>query len=129
MAPASTGSKPAPVRWKTRVESGDYATVVSEASATGIDSVTSTAPLDDLVALSDAARYSGHGDIAKKALFDAIGKARAGAHRLGVAAAADGLTLRCRCHVRIEQGVGDRLGAGAGQAQREAGKGFEHEAY
>lgn len=70
-----------------------------------------------------------HSLLAEKALFDAIGKARAGAHRLGVAAAADGLTLRCRCHVRIEQGVGDRLGAGAGQAQREAGKGFEHEAY
>ena len=58
-----------------------------------------------------------------------MGKTYGGAHRLGVAGAADRLTLRCRCHVRIEQGVGDRLGAGAGQAQREAGKGFEHEAY
>jgi hypothetical protein len=42
--------------------------VLSEAQARGIDSVLGSGSLDDLVALADAARYAGRGDLAQRAL-------------------------------------------------------------
>ncbi len=69
-APTSRPVAPSTPRatWAKAVELGRYDDIVREATSLGIDNVTKTASLDDLVALSEAARYSGHGDVANQAL-------------------------------------------------------------
>ncbi len=55
--------------WSQRVADADYAAVMAEADARGIDNVLSSVGLADLVALSDAARYSGRSGVARRALM------------------------------------------------------------
>lgn len=97
--PAQAPSATAPIRsagpaadlpsWPRRVVSGDYAGVIAEARARGLDSTFTAAPLSDLVALADAARYTGENEIARRALltqrarFADSADARAAAFLLG----------------------------------------------
>jgi hypothetical protein len=54
--------------WAQRVAAGDFALVVAEAEARGVDSVLSSGSIDELSALADAARYAGRSDLAKRVL-------------------------------------------------------------
>jgi hypothetical protein len=63
MAPA-----PARVSWSRLVADGAYDQVLAEADARGVEGVLATGSLDDVVALGDAARYRGRGEVARKAL-------------------------------------------------------------
>ncbi len=54
--------------WTERVARGDYAGVVADAEARGLDAVAESAPLSDLTALADAARYEKKPEIARRAL-------------------------------------------------------------
>lgn len=75
-APAREGSpQPTPAAelaaqasWPQRVATGDFAGVLAEAEARGIEAVLAGAPLGDLVALADAARYARRGDLTGRAL-------------------------------------------------------------
>jgi ferric-dicitrate binding protein FerR (iron transport regulator)/TolA-binding protein len=58
----------APGTWAARVSSGDTAGVVAEAVARGIDTVVAEADGPALVALADAARYSGRTYLAERVL-------------------------------------------------------------
>jgi hypothetical protein len=58
----------APERWQARVSAGDAKAVVAEAVSHGIDSVVADADAPALVALADAARYSGHSYLAERVL-------------------------------------------------------------
>lgn len=57
------------VSWSKRVAKGDFEGVLREAEQRGVDGVLSGGSLDDLVALSDAARYAGRGDLSRRALL------------------------------------------------------------
>lgn len=57
-APSAAPSETASVDWTSKVSRGEYQAVVDEAKARGLDSVADAAPLADLVALADAARYT-----------------------------------------------------------------------
>jgi len=83
---------PAPaerVPWSKRVASGEFQIVLDEAQARGIESVLASGSLDDLMALSDAARYAARGDLAQRALtsvrsrFSSSDAARTAAFLLG----------------------------------------------
>jgi ferric-dicitrate binding protein FerR (iron transport regulator) len=67
-ASATSSSAPRASSWSSRVASGDYRGVLEDAQARGIDGVLRTAPLDDLVALADAARYEKAPATARRAL-------------------------------------------------------------
>jgi len=75
--------------WSKRVAAGDFSSVVKAAQAQGIDGVLGQAPLSDLVALADAARYTGNTTVAEGALraqrnrFAASSQARAAAFLMG----------------------------------------------
>lgn len=75
--------------WSTQVAAGDFAKVVTAARAQGVAKVTARAPLADLVALGDAARYTGQTAVAQSALeaqrsrFPASSEARTAAFLLG----------------------------------------------
>ncbi|APR88627.1 hypothetical protein A7982_13976 [Minicystis rosea] len=69
-APGPTDSKgPAPPSFRDRVARGDFAAVITEAEARGVDTVVGTGSLADVAALADAARYAGRGDLAQRALL------------------------------------------------------------
>jgi TolA-binding protein len=55
--------------WSKRVSAGDYAAVLAEAQAGGLDSTLAQRPLADLTAVSDAARYLGRSDVARQTLL------------------------------------------------------------
>jgi len=59
----------APERWSARVSAGDAAGVVDEAVAHGLDAVVASADGPSLVALADAARYSGRKYLAERVLL------------------------------------------------------------
>lgn len=63
-APAEAGAP----SWSKRVASGDFQGVLAEAEQRGVEGVLQQAPLDDLVALGDAARYAKRGDVARATL-------------------------------------------------------------
>ena len=68
---AGSAAKPepsAPPTWAQRVAAGDFAGVLAEADARGIDAALDGASLADLGALADAARYRGRFDLARRAL-------------------------------------------------------------
>lgn len=69
---AGGGPQPLPIdqslTWSQRVARGEYARVVSEAEAIGIDTVLGASSLADVGALADAARFVGKGAIASRAL-------------------------------------------------------------
>ncbi len=54
--------------WSARVSRGDYRGVLDDAKARGVSSVIASAPLADLVALADAARYMKAPAVAREAL-------------------------------------------------------------
>ncbi len=59
----------APDAWGARVNAGDVKAVLAEAEAHGLDAVLAEADAPALVALSDAARYDGRADVARRALL------------------------------------------------------------
>jgi TolA-binding protein len=59
---------PAAQSWARRVASGDFRGVLSDAESKGVSTTLAEAPLGDLVALGDAARYTGSSNIARDAL-------------------------------------------------------------
>jgi ferric-dicitrate binding protein FerR (iron transport regulator) len=67
--PSSLAARGQERSWSKRVAAGDYASVVADAQARGLDSTLAQAPLADLVALADAARYAGQRQIARRALM------------------------------------------------------------
>jgi len=54
--------------WSRRVASGDYAGVLADAQAAGLEATLAQRPLADLAALSDASRYLERTDVARQAL-------------------------------------------------------------
>jgi hypothetical protein len=94
LAPSESPIAPPPppeerAAWSKLVADGEFDRVIAEAQERGMHRVLSGAPLDDLVALSDAARYAGRGDLARSALlamrdrFAASSAARTAAFLLG----------------------------------------------
>jgi len=75
--------------WGKRVAAGDFDGVLAEAQEVGLDAAIAKSSLADLVALADAARYRGRGDLARRALvaqrerFPASSAARTAAFLLG----------------------------------------------
>lgn len=55
--------------WSSRVAAGDFAGVIEAAEARGVEATLAEAPLADLVALGDSARYKGRTDLARRALL------------------------------------------------------------
>jgi ferric-dicitrate binding protein FerR (iron transport regulator) len=55
--------------WRDQVAHGEFATVLAEAQRRGISSTLSTASLEDLAALADAARYAHRPDLARRSLL------------------------------------------------------------
>lgn len=66
--PSSESPKEVRLSWSARIAKGDFASVLAEADARGIESTLASAPLDDLMALADAARYGGRGGVATQVL-------------------------------------------------------------
>jgi hypothetical protein len=64
----SSADEPAKAGWGAKVSRGEYQAVVDEANARGLDSVAASAPLADLIALADAARYTKSPAVARRAL-------------------------------------------------------------
>ena len=83
--------RPAPVAQslRERVAHGDFASVIAEAEARGVDPMIEESSLADLAALADAARYAGRSGIAQRALlaersrFPGSAEARSAAFLLG----------------------------------------------
>jgi len=67
LVPSATDA-PRPT-WSKRVSAGDYAAVLAEAQAGGLESTLAQRSLADLVALSDAARYLGQNDVERRTLL------------------------------------------------------------
>jgi TolA-binding protein len=67
-SPPAEPAQPAVASWAKRVASGDFRGVVSDAESRGLATTLAEAPLGDLVALADAARYTGSSSIARDAL-------------------------------------------------------------
>ncbi len=86
---SSAVAPPASLGWPARVAAGDFRGVVADAQAHGVDAALRGAPLADLGALADAARYAGDKDLARRALlaerlrFPASTEAHAAAFLLG----------------------------------------------
>jgi hypothetical protein len=84
---AASNAPPAP--WARLVAAGEFARVVREAEAEGVNHAVAARPLADLRALGDAARYLGNAAIARRAFtavrarFPASGEARTAAFLLG----------------------------------------------
>ncbi|HMJ15119.1 MAG TPA: FecR family protein [Polyangiaceae bacterium] len=82
-------SIPATPSWSQLVADGDFGSVLQAARAKGLEQSLNQSSLKDLVALSDAARYLGNRDLARRALlaqrsrFRASGAARGAAFLLG----------------------------------------------
>ncbi len=78
-----------PLPWRARVAGGDFAGVIAEAEARGLDASIDGSSLADLAALADAARYAGRADLAQRALiaersrFAGSSEARSAAFLLG----------------------------------------------
>jgi hypothetical protein len=75
--------------WPRLVATGDYARVVQQAQADGVDRDVAQRPLADLRALGDAARYTGSSGVARRAYsairsrFSGSGEARTAAFLIG----------------------------------------------
>lgn len=70
-ASGTGGGQGAPIAtrpWSELVASGSYKQIVAEAESRGIDAAVASVSESDLSALADAARFSGRGDVARKAL-------------------------------------------------------------
>jgi hypothetical protein len=88
-APEPTHGEFVRLSWTNRVRAGDYAGVLTEAQAGGLESVLAQRSLADLAALSDAARYLGQAEVARRTLlaererFAGSAEAKAAAFLLG----------------------------------------------
>lgn len=75
--------------WTQRVAAGDFAGVLAAAQSRGVEGVLGQAALPDLIALGDAARYTGNTSLAQRALqaqrsrFGGSSAARAAAFLMG----------------------------------------------
>jgi hypothetical protein len=84
--PGRTASMPS---LRERLARGDFAGVIADAEARGIDAALDTSSLDDLASIADAARYAGRADLARRALlaerarFKNSAEARSAAFLLG----------------------------------------------
>jgi ferric-dicitrate binding protein FerR (iron transport regulator)/TolA-binding protein len=93
-APAQPAPRPSapPPTWGARVARGEFAEVVREAEARGLEATIAGATLADLSALADAGRYAGRSDVARRALeaqrarFPGSSEARAASFFLGLLA-------------------------------------------
>jgi hypothetical protein len=65
---ASANRAPSSTSWASQLARGDFAGVLDEAQRRGIERTLAEAPLPDLAALADAARYSRRAEIARAAL-------------------------------------------------------------
>ena len=67
---ATSGAPPTAAKksWAELVADGDYDAVLAQADARGIDGVMQSGSAGELVALGDAARYRGRGDVARRCL-------------------------------------------------------------
>ncbi|WP_437507529.1 FecR domain-containing protein [Sorangium sp. So ce1099] len=83
-APSRAGAS-----FRERLGDGDFAGVIAEAQARGIDEVLGAGTLDDVASLADAARYAGKADLARRAMlaersrFPGSAEARSAAFLLG----------------------------------------------
>jgi len=68
IAPAVRVARSVGAAWSARVAHGDFAGVLEDADRQGIDRTLAEAPLSDLAAVADAARYARRQDIARRAL-------------------------------------------------------------
>jgi FecR protein len=82
-------SVPGAPSFREHIARGEFAAVITEAEARGIDVVLDTGSLADVAALADAARYAGKADLARRALlaersrFAGSAEARSAAFLLG----------------------------------------------
>jgi TolA-binding protein len=67
-APVESATRAPGPSWSKTVAAGDYELVLAEAEKRGLTSCYGSAPLSDLVALADAARYAKRSDVAQAAL-------------------------------------------------------------
>jgi hypothetical protein len=67
-APIASASMKSERSWRARVAAGDFAGVIADAEARGLDASIDGTSLSDLAALADAARYGGRGDLSRRAL-------------------------------------------------------------
>lgn len=68
--PAASASASAPAAsYREMVARGDFAAVLADAEARGLDTIIDAGTLRDLAALADAARYAGRSDLARRALL------------------------------------------------------------
>jgi TolA-binding protein len=88
-APAESAPPAAPVSWPTLASRGDYARIVAEAEARGIDAVLASGSDAELAALGDACRFLGRIDLATRVLnatrsrFPGSSRAASAAYVLG----------------------------------------------
>jgi hypothetical protein len=86
---STTAPEPAPVSWSGLIAAGKYEQVMRLARGMGIGSVLSSGSQEQLVALGDAARYTGDGGTSRKVLlalrdrFPTSGAAKTAAFLLG----------------------------------------------
>jgi hypothetical protein len=87
--PAPTLGTAATLDWSRRAAQGEFGAVIAAAERRGLDAILASAPLADLAALSDSARYARRTTLAKRVLmaerkrFPASGVARDAAFFLG----------------------------------------------
>jgi len=66
---APGAGRPAGLDWRKKAAQGDFADVIAAAEKRGLDATLAGAPLDDLAALADSARYARRSSLAKRALM------------------------------------------------------------
>ena len=66
---AATVASSAPPSWAQLVARGEFAAVLAEATAGGVEGAVHGRPIGDVLALADAARYQGRSDVARTALL------------------------------------------------------------
>jgi hypothetical protein len=62
-------SHPPALDWRKKAAQGDFADVIAAAERRGLESTLASAPLEDLAALADSARYARRSSLAKRALL------------------------------------------------------------
>jgi hypothetical protein len=88
-APDREPAEPPEPRWSELAARGEHRRVLAAAEARGVDGVLAAGSLDDVAALADAARFTGRGPLAQRALrslrerFPGSGRAKSAAFVLG----------------------------------------------
>lgn len=68
-APLTPSPRSGELSWSKQVAQGRFDSVLAEAEQRGLSRTLSSAPLEDLAALAEAARYVGRGQVAKRVLL------------------------------------------------------------